>query len=101
MSARIVTTPGVLGEKPCIAGHRVRVSDIVVWHGHQGLTADAIVSQIPALTLADVHAALSYYYDNLDDIREEMREERAAADSLQAKNDSILGMRLNQAKRVS
>jgi hypothetical protein len=77
------------------------VSDVVIWHEHQGLTADAIVSQVPGLTLADVHAALAYYYENLDEIREEMRIELAAADRLQADSQSILPARLNQAKRVS
>jgi hypothetical protein len=66
------------------------VSDIAIWHERQGLTADAIVSQVPGLTLADVHAALAYYYENLDAIREEMRVELATADRYQAGNESIL-----------
>jgi uncharacterized protein (DUF433 family) len=69
--------PGVCGGKPCIAGHRVRVSDVVVWHEHRGLTAGAIASQAPGLSLAGVHAALAYYYQHLDEIREEMRAERS------------------------
>ncbi|SPF54834.1 hypothetical protein SBA4_670007 [Candidatus Sulfopaludibacter sp. SbA4] len=44
---RISRTPGVCGGKACIAGHRVRVLDIVVWHEHQGLTPDEIVSHVP------------------------------------------------------
>jgi uncharacterized protein (DUF433 family) len=95
-STRISVTPGVLGGKPCIAGHRVRVSDIVIWHEHQGLTADAIVAQIPGLTLADVHAALSYYYENLDAVREEMRAELAVAQSYQGNGESILRAKLSQ-----
>ena len=99
--SRITVIPGICGGKPCIAGHRVRVSDIVIWHEHQGLTADAIVSQILGLTLADVHAALAYYYEHLDAVREEMRAELAAADRYQADSESILQARLSQAKRVS
>jgi uncharacterized protein (DUF433 family) len=101
MSARIESNPSIFGGKPCIAGHRVRVSDIVIWHEHQGLTADAIVSQIPGITLADVHAALGYYYENLEAIREEMRAELAAADAYQVKSESILRGKLSRAKRVS
>jgi uncharacterized protein (DUF433 family) len=82
VSARITTIPGVCGGKPCIAGHRVRVSDIVIWYEHQGLTA------------ADVHAALAYYYENLDQFREEMRAELAAADRYQPGNQSILPAKL-------
>ena len=99
--SRITAIPGICGGKPCIAGHRVRVSDIVIWHEHQGLTADAIVSQIPGLNLADVHAALAYYFENLDAVREEMRAELAAVDRYQANSKSILRARLSQAKRVS
>jgi uncharacterized protein (DUF433 family) len=68
---RISKTPGVCGGKACIAGHRVRVLDIVVWHEHQGMSADEIVSHVPSITLADVHAALAYYYDHLDEIQQE------------------------------
>jgi CBS-domain-containing membrane protein len=70
------------------------VSDIVIWYEHQGLTADSIVSQAPGLTLADVHAALAYYYENLDQFREEMRAELAAADRYQPGNQSILPAKL-------
>jgi CBS-domain-containing membrane protein len=77
------------------------VSDIVIWHEHQGLTADAIVSQIPGLTLADVHAALAYYYENLDAVREEMRAELAAVDQYEANSKSILQARRTHIKRVS
>jgi len=101
VSARITATPGICGGKPCIAGHRVRVSDVVIWHEHQGLTADAIVSQVPGLTLADVHAALAYYYENRDAVREEIRAELAAAGRYQADSQSILPAKLDQAKRVS
>jgi uncharacterized protein (DUF433 family) len=99
--SRITAIPGICGGKPCIAGHRVRVSDIVIWHEHQGLTADAIVSQIPGLTLADVHAALAYYYENLDAVREEMRAELAAVDQYEANSKSILQARRTHIKRVS
>lgn len=74
---RITKTPGICGGKACIAGHRVRVLDIVVWHEHQGMTPDEIVSHVPSITLADVHAALAYYFDHLDEIQHTMREERA------------------------
>ncbi len=61
---RITRTPGVCGGKACIAGHRVRVLDVVTWHEDQGMTPDEIVADIPSITLADVHAALAYYADH-------------------------------------
>ena len=41
----IEITPGVCGGKPRIAGHRIRVQDIYVWHELQGQTAEEIVTR--------------------------------------------------------
>jgi uncharacterized protein (DUF433 family) len=77
---RIVKTPGVCGDRARLAGHRVRVLDIVNWDEHQGLTPDEIVSQVPSITLAEVHAALAWYFDHVEEIQTEIREERALVD---------------------
>jgi uncharacterized protein (DUF433 family) len=53
----IETTPGVAGGKPRIAGHRITVQDIVLWHERLSLDADEIATEHD-LSLADVHAAL-------------------------------------------
>src|SRR5262249_4437535 len=65
----IESKPRVCGGKPCVAGTRIRVQDIYVWHELQGKTPDEIVSDFPQLTLADVHAALAYYWDNREAIQ--------------------------------
>jgi uncharacterized protein (DUF433 family) len=95
---RISRTPGVCGGRACIAGHRVRVLDIVVWHEHQGMSPDEIVAQVPTLTLAEVHAALAYYFDHMDEIREEMRAERAQAEESRREHPSLLEARIRQEK---
>jgi uncharacterized protein (DUF433 family) len=64
ITEHITKTPGVCGGKACVAGTRVRVMDIVIWHEHLGWSADEIVLQIPAITLSDIHAAQAYYFDN-------------------------------------
>jgi uncharacterized protein (DUF433 family) len=79
-SERIVKTAGVCGGRARVAGHRVRALDIVTWQEHQGLTPDEIVFHVPSITLAEVHAALAYYFDHVEEIQAEMREERALAD---------------------
>jgi len=38
----IEITQGVCGGKPRIAGHRIRVEDIAIWHERMGLSADEI-----------------------------------------------------------
>lgn len=50
----------------CIDGTRHRVSDLVADHVAHGYSAAQIVEQYPDLTLAQVHAALTYYYDHED-----------------------------------
>lgn len=71
---RITKTPGVCGGRACIAGHRIRVMDIVVWHEQRGFSAARIVEELfPSITKADVHAALAYYYDNPADIEKDFR----------------------------
>lgn len=69
---------GVCGGKACVAGTRIRVQDVYVWHELRGQSPDEIVTSFPQLTLADVHAALAYYWDNTQEIQQEM----AQAESL-------------------
>ena len=85
---RIARTPCVYGGRASIAGHRVRVLDIVAWHEHQGMTPDDIVSHVPSLTLADVHAGLAYYFDHMADIQEEMRSERELVEKFRGNHPS-------------
>ena len=72
----IEKTPGVCGGRACIASHRIRVQDIVVWHEKRGYSPDEIVDMFPGITLADIYAALTYYFDN----RQEIEDEFAKAD---------------------
>jgi uncharacterized protein (DUF433 family) len=80
VAERITNVPDVCGGRATIAGHRVRVLDVVIWHEQHGLSPDEIVSQVPSITLADVHAALAYYYDHREEIQEEIRAEREQAE---------------------
>ena len=43
---------------------------------------------LPQLTLGDVYAALAYYHDHGDAIRQSMREDAEFAESLRARNAS-------------
>ena len=95
MGERITKVAGVCGGRACITGHRVRVLDVVIWQEQQGLTPDEIVSQIPSITLADVHAALAYYYDHREEIQEEIRAERDQAEQFRRDNPSLLATKLS------
>lgn len=87
-------TPGVCGGKPCIAGHRIRVQDIVIDYEYLGMSPEEILSAYPGITLADVHAALAYYYDNTSEINQFIREEEEFYRKMKAKTPSIVQQKL-------
>ena len=96
ISEHIEITPGVCGGKPRIAGHRIKVQDIVVWHERMGLSPDEIVSQHSSITLADVYAALAYYHDYLPEIRRQINEDEALARELHSKTPSLVQQKLRK-----
>ena len=55
----IVKTPGVLGGRPRIRGHRVPVHRIAGWW-RLGLSVEEISAKHPTLGPAEIHAALAY-----------------------------------------
>jgi uncharacterized protein (DUF433 family) len=64
----IAIRPGSCGGKPHIAGHRIKVQHVAVWHERIGMTAEEIVATYPMLTLAAVYAALAYYHGHRAEI---------------------------------
>ena len=81
ISEHIEITPGTCGGRPRIAGHRITVQNIVICHERMGMCPDEIVGAYPTITLADVYAALAYYHDHRDEIREDIaRGERMMAE---------------------
>src|SRR3972149_2456027 len=92
-STHIETTPGTCGGKPRVAGHRIRVQDIVLWT-EQGKSADEIVTDFPQLSLADVYAALAYYHDHRAQIDQDIREDDTFVERMKAQADPGLLDRL-------
>ena len=89
--SHIQKTPGVLGGKARIAGHRIRVMDIVFWHEKRGRSPDEIVASIfPGLTLADLYAALSYYHDHRQEIEDQFEREAGMVRELKGRYASKL-----------
>ena len=78
MSAAI-TYPHIIkktGERACLENHpRTRVAMIVGDYLWRGWSAEEIVRQYPYLTLAEVHAALTYYFDHCEEIESELADE--------------------------
>jgi uncharacterized protein (DUF433 family) len=93
VSGHIMITPGVAGDKPRIAGHRITVQDIVVWHERLDLSADEIATEY-GLSLADVYAALAYYYDHREAIDQAIRADEVLIIELRQRIPSKLRAKL-------
>ncbi|MGK7927991.1 MAG: DUF433 domain-containing protein [Spirulina sp.] len=96
IAEHIKIDPEICGGKPCIAGHRIRVQDVVIWHEQMGLSPDEIVSRHPTISLADVYAALVYYHDNFEEIRQHIQESERFVRELQAKIPSKVQEKLRR-----
>ena len=95
LDQHIEVTPGVAGGKPHIAGHRITVQQIAIWHERMGVTADEIAADHD-LTLADVYAALTYYFDHRAEIDREIREGEVFAETLRTRTPSKLKRKLEE-----
>jgi uncharacterized protein (DUF433 family) len=95
IASHIEITPGTCGGKPRIAGHRIRVKDVVIWHEHMGESADEIVTKFPQLTHADVYAALAYYFDHRPEIDAELAEDEKYYNEMRKTQPSKLDSKRN------
>ena len=77
----ITQTPGICGGRPRIAGTGVSVRRVAGWY-KLGRSPEEISDQYGHLSLAQVHAALAYFYANRDQINVELAEEEAEYDRL-------------------
>lgn len=93
VAEHIEITAGIAGGKPRIAGHRITVQNIVVWHERLGMSPDQIASE-HHVTLSDVHAALAYYHDHRQDIDDAMRSDESFIAELRKNTASILREKL-------
>lgn len=90
LKQHIEMTPGVAGGKPRIAGRRITVQDVVIWHDRLGKSADEIATDYD-LTLSDVHAALAYYFDHRADIDSDIELGAAFISGLRGRMPSKVG----------
>jgi uncharacterized protein (DUF433 family) len=91
----IQVTPGLRGGKPHIAGTRITVSDIVILHLKLGQPVAEIAAEYD-LSLADVYAALAYYFDHRAAIDRQMEEDEVYAEAFARSNPSKLQAKLNR-----
>ncbi len=66
------------GGQPVVAGTRIRVAAILSCY-RQGMGVEEIVQQYAGIRPADVHDALAYAYDHLDEIESSLAADDEAA----------------------
>ena len=94
VGGHIEVSPGVVGGKPRIAGRRITVQNVAVWHERLGMTPDEIASEYD-LELADIHAALAYYFDHRESINRTIRDDEAFVKELRKSSPSLLRKKLS------
>jgi uncharacterized protein (DUF433 family) len=81
----IVKTAGVCSGQPRIAGTRIKVKHVYTWVERMGMTPAQVVAEYPHLTMAQVHAALAYYWSHCDEIDRDIENEGKLVAELRAK----------------
>ncbi len=97
LDQHIEITPGIAGGKPRIAGRRITVQSIVIWHERMGKSADEIAAEYD-LELADVYAALAYYFDHRAEIDQSIEDSQAFVKALRRTTPSKLRQKLHEQK---
>lgn len=74
VQTRIVTNAKIAHGRPHIAGRRIRVQDVAVWHERMGMSPDEIADEFE-LTLGEIHTALAYYFDHRAEIQNDLEKD--------------------------
>jgi uncharacterized protein (DUF433 family) len=70
----IVSNPNIRSGKPIIAGTTLRVQDVAAHHRYRKYTPEELAEQLQ-ISLAQVHAALAYYYEHKAEIDAQIEED--------------------------
>ena len=81
----IVKNNDVCDGVPIIEGTRTRVIDIVIEYEVLGRSPDEIIRSHPHLNLYQIHDALSFYYENRDELDQKMKHDKEFIKQLKEK----------------
>ncbi len=81
----IVHSPDIRGGRARIAGTGVTVHRIVAWY-KLGLSPEEIAARVGHLSLAQIHAALSYYHANQESVENALAADYDEAERLEREN---------------
>ena len=72
----VVKNKGICRGSPIIEGTRTRVIDIAIEYEILGHSPDEIINSHPHLNLPQVHDALSFYYENRDELDQKAEQDQ-------------------------
>jgi uncharacterized protein (DUF433 family) len=82
---------------PMVSGTTTKVIEIVQDHLAHHWSADEILRQYPYLTLAKIHAALTYYYDHQQAMGDEIEQRWQKVSEIKSRrDDSTIREKLRQ-----
>ena len=71
-----------------VAGANTKVKEIVLDKLAYGWSPEEMHLQHPHLSMAQIHAALAYYYENQDKLDDEIRRDLEEVDQLRSQSES-------------
>jgi uncharacterized protein (DUF433 family) len=78
----VIRDERISGGSAVIRGTRTRVVDVVIEYEYLVRSPDEIISAHPHLTLQQIHDALSYYYENREEIDRKIKDEQEFVEGL-------------------
>jgi uncharacterized protein (DUF433 family) len=91
----IVKTPDTCAGAARIDGTRITVKLIVAKVVRHRMLPEEVLMDHPHLTMAQIHSALAYYFDNKAEVDAAMRADEELAKEIRAKFPSRLASKLN------
>lgn len=95
----ISISPETRGGRPCVTSTRIAVDDVVLMHRRLGMSLEEIGAKYD-LSMAQLHAAMSYYFNHRDETDKRMAEDEALFDELKRNNPSPLREKLRALSRA-
>lgn len=93
LDRHIEKAEAIRGGKAHLAGTRITVTDVVVWHLHRGLALEEIAVNYD-LEMSAVYAALAYYYDHKAEVDAALEKNRRYYESNKESAPSLLREKL-------
>jgi uncharacterized protein (DUF433 family) len=96
----IVKTPGTNRGKPRIDGTRITVEMIAEAVVHHGESPQEYQESHSHITVAQIHAALAYYYDHREEIDASIEEGNRFAEELRKQSPSLVQEKLREREQA-